>query len=450
MQRLLFTVLLVPALPDLSSSAPASGAADRGQTPIRIRGARTHNLHNVDVDIPRNQLVVITGVSGSGKSSLAFDTLYAEGQRRYVESLSTYARQYSDQLSEAEVEAVDGLARRITIEQKATSPNPRSTVGTVTEIHDHLRLLLARAGVPHCPQHDLPLQAHSVSQMVDALLAWPEGTRLMLLAPVVQGRKGTHAQLLDQLQAQGFVRFRIDGSVFNAGDLAPLDAQQAHDIEVVVDRLKIRADAAERLADSLEAALRLVPETGRIVALDMDSGQELPLSNRFACPQCSATTPPLEPRLFSFNAPQGACPHCHGLGYVAAGADTESLPVAEEAEGTQAPADAAVAPHAAAQHPPCPACHGARLRPEALSVYLGEGVQRRNIEQLTTCTLDAALDWSRSVLLEGNAAQIAAPILREISARLQFLTDVGLGYLNLARSAASLSGGEAQRIRLAG
>lgn len=411
---------------------------------MRIRGARTHNLRNVDVDIPRNQLVVITGVSGSGKSSLAFDTLYAEGQRRYVESLSTYARQFLGQLDKPEVDAIEGLAPAIAIEQKATSPNPRSTVGTVTEIHDHLRLLFARAGVPHCPQHGLALQAHSVSQMVDALLAWPEGTRLMLLAPVVQGRKGTHAQLLDQLQAQGFVRFRIDGSVFNAGDLAPLDAQQAHDIEVVVDRLKIRADAAERLADSLEAALRLVPETGRVVALDMDSGQELALSNRFACPQCSATTPPLEPRLFSFNAPQGACPHCHGLGYVDADASVD-VGAVEEAEG----ADADPASGAAPEHSPCPACHGARLRPEALSVYLGEGAQQRNIEQLTTCTLTDALDWCASVHLPGNPGQIAAPILREISSRLRFLTDVGLGYLNLARSAASLSGGEAQRIRLA-
>ena len=439
-------------LPMPDSVLPANGfspARALREQRIRIRGARTHNLRNIDVDIPRHQLVVITGVSGSGKSSLAFDTLYAEGQRRYVESLSTYARQFLGQLDKPEVDAIEGLAPAIAIEQKATSPNPRSTVGTVTEIHDHLRLLFARAGVPHCPQHGLPLQAHSVSEMVDALLAWPEGTRLMLLAPVVQGRKGTHAQLLDQLQAQGFVRFRMDGSVFNAGDLAPLDAQQAHDIEVVVDRLKIRADVAERLADSLEAALRLVPETGRVVALDMDSGQELALSNRFACPQCSATTPPLEPRLFSFNAPQGACPHCHGLGYVAAGADTETdaAPATEEAEGAEAPP--APTPGAAAQHPPCPACHGARLRPEALSVCVGSGEERRNIEQLTTCTLDAALDWSRSVLLEGNAAQIAAPILREISARLQFLTDVGLGYLNLARSAASLSGGEAQRIRLA-
>ena len=409
---------------------------------MRIRGARTHNLRNIDVDIPRNQLVVITGVSGSGKSSLAFDTLYAEGQRRYVESLSTYARQFLGQLDKPEVDAIEGLAPAIAIEQKATSPNPRSTVGTVTEIHDHLRLLFARAGVPHCPQHGLALQAHSVSQMVDVLLTWPEGTRLMLLAPVVQGRKGTHAQLLDQLQAQGFVRFRIDGSVFNAGDLAPLDAQQAHDIEVVVDRLKIRADVAERLADSLEAALRLVPETGRVVALDMDSGQELALSNRFACPQCSATTPPLEPRLFSFNAPQGACPHCHGLGYVPAVADADAP---AEAEG----ADADPASGAAPEHSPCPACHGARLRPEALSVYLGEGAQQRNIEQLTTCTLTDALHWCDSVHLPGNPGQIAAPILREISSRLRFLTDVGLGYLNLARSAASLSGGEAQRIRLA-
>ena len=510
---------------------PAPSAAYLGQRLISIRGARTHNLQNIDVDIPRNQLVVITGLSGSGKSSLAFDTLYAEGQRRYVESLSTYARQFLGQLDKPDVDVIEGLSPAIAIEQKATSHNPRSTVGTVTEINDYLRLLLARAGVPHCPQHGLPLQALTVSQMVDRLLQLPEGTRLMLLAPVVSGRKGEFAELLAQLQAQGFVRFRIDGQIVQAGELPALDKTQRHEIAVVVDRIKVRPDIAQRLAESLEAALRLAPEAGRIVVLDMDSNTELTLSSRFACPQCSYALGELEPRLFSFNAPQGACPTCNGLGsaedfdpqrvlahpevslangaipgwerrhstyfellqavarhygqdieapfadwpqavqdVVLWGSGEEAIAFTYRHDGQSQPVQhpfEGVIPNLTrrwASHPsgplhdslaalrssrPCPACHGARLRVEALNVFIGAGAQQRNIHAISTSTLSEALAWCEGVQLNGNQAAIAEKILQEITNRLRFLTDVGLGYLNLSRSADSLSGGEAQRIRLA-
>ncbi|VUZ25915.1 UvrABC system protein A [uncultured Comamonas sp.] len=511
--------------------SPPPPAAYLGQRLISIRGARTHNLQNIDVDIPRNQLVVITGLSGSGKSSLAFDTLYAEGQRRYVESLSTYARQFLGQLDKPDVDVIEGLSPAIAIEQKATSHNPRSTVGTVTEINDYLRLLLARAGVPHCPEHGQALQALTVSQMVDRLLQLPEGTRLMLLAPVVTGRKGEFAELLVQLQAQGFVRFRIDGQIVQAGELPALDKTQRHDIAVVVDRLKVRPDIAQRLAESLEAALRLAPEAGRIGVLDMDNDTELTLSSRFACPQCHYALGELEPRLFSFNAPQGACPTCNGLGsaedfdpqrvlahpeislasgaipgwerrhttyfellqavarhygqdveapfadwpqavqdVVLWGSGTEAITFTYRHDGQNQPVQhpfEGVIPNLArrwASHPsgplhdalaalrssrPCPACHGARLRVEALHVFIGSGAQQRNIHAISTSTLSAALDWCQSVQLEGNQATIAEKILQEITNRLRFLTDVGLGYLSLSRNADSLSGGEAQRIRLA-
>ncbi len=512
-------------LPDSASAAPAAHGL------IRIRGARTHNLQNVDVDIPRHQLVVITGLSGSGKSSLAFDTLYAEGQRRYVESLSTYARQFLGQLDKPDVDVIEGLSPAIAIEQKATSHNPRSTVGTVTEIHDYLRLLMARAGQPHCPEHGQPLQALTISQMVDRLLQLPEGTRLMLLAPVVQGRKGEFAELLTQLQAQGFVRFHIDGQTVQAADLPPLDKTQRHDIAVVVDRLKTRPDMAARLAESLEAALRLVPESGQISALNMDDGSTITLSSRFACPHCHYALAELEPRLFSFNAPQGACPSCNGLGSseafdvdlvlahpsisLASGAivgwdqrhstyfELLQAVAAHYGQDVHAPFDSW--PEAVRQvvlwgsgstairftyrhegqeqtveHPfegvmpnlarrwntshsapvrevlaqlrstrCCPDCGGARLRREALHVFIGSGAQQRNIHAISTSTLDDALAWCEAVALSGNQAAIADKILQEIRARLRFLTDVGLGYLSLSRSADSLSGGEAQRIRLA-
>ena len=283
---------------------------------IRVRGARTHNLKNIDLDIPKHALVVITGLSGSGKSSLAFDTLYAEGQRRYVESLSAYARQFLQLMDKPDVDVIEGLAPAISIEQKATSHNPRSTVGTVTEIHDYLRLLFARAGTPYCPDHDLPLAATPVAQMVDAVLALPDETKLMVLAPVVRDRKGEFTELFADMQAQGYVRFRVDGKVVEASDLPVLKKTEKHDIDIVIDRLKTRDDARQRLAESFEAALRIAD--GRALALEMDSGAEHLYSAKFACPICSYSLPELEPRLFSFNSPVGACPSCDGLGQVIA------------------------------------------------------------------------------------------------------------------------------------
>ncbi len=305
------------AAPDHAQTSPHSGpylaqalAAQR----ISIRGARTHNLKNIDVDIPRNQLVVITGLSGSGKSSLAFDTLYAEGQRRYVESLSTYARQFLQLMDKPDVDLIEGLSPAISIEQKATSHNPRSTVGTVTEIHDYLRLLYARAGTPYCPDHHLPLQAQTVSQMVDAALALPEDTKLMVLAPLARERKGEFTEVFADMQAQGYVRFRVNGSAHEFDDLPKLNKAEKHNIDVVIDRLKVRADVKQRLAESFEAALRLAE--GRAIVLEMDSGQEHLFNAKFSCPACSYSLAELEPRLFSFNSPVGACPGCDGLGHM--------------------------------------------------------------------------------------------------------------------------------------
>ena len=294
---------------DVPSELPAAVAGF-----IRVRGARTHNLRNIDLDIPRHALVVITGLSGSGKSSLAFDTLYAEGQRRYVESLSAYARQFLQLMDKPDVDVIEGLAPAISIEQKATSHNPRSTVGTITEIHDYLRLLYARAGTPHCPEHGAPLAAQSIAEMVDTALALPAETRLMVMAPVVRGRKGEFAELFQSLQAQGYVRFRVDGQVVEATELPALKKTEKHDLDVVIDRLKVRPEARQRLAESFEAALRIAD--GRALAVDLDSGRELLFSSRFACPVCDYALAELEPRLFSFNSPAGACPSCDGLGQV--------------------------------------------------------------------------------------------------------------------------------------
>ncbi|WBY03912.1 excinuclease ABC subunit UvrA [Ramlibacter tataouinensis] len=501
---------------------------------IAIRGARTHNLKNIDLDLPRNALVVITGLSGSGKSSLAFDTLYAEGQRRYVESLSAYARQFLQLMDKPDVDLIEGLSPAIAIEQKATSHNPRSTVGTVTEIHDYLRLLYARAGTPLCPNHGLPLAAQTVSQMVDAVLALPAETRLMVLAPVARERKGEFEELFAQMQAQGYVRFRIDGQVLESDRLPGLKKNEKHDIDVVIDRLKVRPGMQQRLAESFEAALRLAD--GRAIALEMDGGREHLFNARFACPICHWSIAELEPRLFSFNTPVGACPACDGLGCLeffdpqrvvafpslslASGAikgwdrrnpyyfsmveslarhykfsvdePFEDLPPAiqqavlqgtgeEEVKfnyvmesGASAgrkvtrkhpfegvipnmvrryrETDSAVVREELARHrslQPCPECGGTRLRPEARHVRVGEGEQARTIHEVARVTLADAQAWFEELKLSGAKAEIAAKIVREIAARLKFLNDVGLTYLSLERSAETLSGGEAQRIRLA-
>ena len=279
---------------------------------ISLRGVRTHNLKNIDLDIPRNRLVVITGLSGSGKSSLAFDTLYAEGQRRYVESLSAYARQFLQRMDKPDVDVIEGLSPAIAIEQKAASHNPRSTVGTVTEIHDYLRLLFARAGTPHCPDHGIALRSFSVAQMVDAVLSMPEDTKIMILAPIVRGRKGEFEEIFKDMQSQGFVRFRVDGIIHEIGDLQALKKNEKHDLDVVIDRIKIRQDIKQRLAESIETALRLAD--GRVCVQEMDSNVQHIFNAKFACPVCNFSLTELEPRLFSFNSPQGACPTCEGLG----------------------------------------------------------------------------------------------------------------------------------------
>jgi len=510
---------------------------------IRVRGARTHNLKNIDVDLPRHALVVITGLSGSGKSSLAFDTLYAEGQRRYVESLSSYARQFLQLMDKPDVDIIEGLSPAISIEQKATSHNPRSTVGTVTEIHDYLRLLYARAGTPFCPDHDLPLEAQSVSQMVDAVLAMPDESKLLLLAPVVRDRKGEFIELFQALQAQGYVRFRVDGATVEAPEIPALKKAEKHDIDVAIDRVKLRADShdqlRQRLAESFEAALRLAE--GRALVMNMDSEQTTLFSSKFACPVCSYSLPELEPRLFSFNSPVGACPSCEGLGQVtvfdaervvafptlslASGAvkgwdrrnpytfsllesvaahykfdveaPWESLPAtaqdvllrgsgdedisfiyqAETASGKKRSVkrqhpfegilpnlqrrfketDSAAVREDLARYmaaKPCVACEGSRLRREARNVVLQPadappGVRGRPIFEVEHSTLRECLDYFEGLKLKGNKADIGDKVVREIASRLRFLNDVGLNYLSLDRSADTLSGGEAQRIRLA-
>ncbi|WP_248321092.1 excinuclease ABC subunit UvrA [Caballeronia sp. Sq4a] len=507
---------------------------------IRIRGARTHNLKNVSLDLPRHKLIVITGLSGSGKSSLAFDTLYAEGQRRYVESLSAYARQFLQLMEKPDVDLIEGLSPAISIEQKATSHNPRSTVGTVTEIHDYLRLLYARVGTPYCPDHLIPLEAQSVSQMVDAALALPEETKLMILAPVVADRKGEHVELFEEMQAQGFIRFRIrsGGGTANEGvakiyevdSLPKLKKNDKHTIDVVIDRLKVRPDMKQRLAESFETALRLAD--GRAIALEMDTDHEKLFSSKFACPICSYSLQELEPRLFSFNNPMGACPECDGLGQItffdpkrvvahpslslAAGAvkgwdrrnqfyfqmlqslaafyefdidaPFEELPEKVRktllfGSGKQAipfsyineRGRASVREHAFEgiipnlerryretdstavreelakyqNNQPCPACEGTRLRREARFVKVGSGDQARGIYEVSGWPLRDTLGYFQTLRLDGAKGEIADKVIKEIVARLSFLNNVGLDYLSLERSAETLSGGEAQRIRLA-
>lgn len=493
---------------------------------IKIRGARTHNLKNISLDIPRDKLVVITGLSGSGKSSLAFDTLYAEGQRRYVESLSAYARQFLARMDKPDVDMIEGLSPAISIEQKATSHNPRSTVGTVTEIHDYLRLLYARAGDPECPEHRTKLEAQTVSQMVDAILKLPEDTKLMILAPVVSNRKGEHLDLFDDLKSQGFVRLRVNGEIYEIDSLPELAKTKKHHIDVVVDRLKIRDDMKQRIAESFETALRLAD--GKAVALEMDTEKTHLFSAKFSCPVCDYSLAELEPRLFSFNNPMGACPSCEGLGNVtffdpkrvvafptlslASGAikgwdkrnqfyfqmlsglaehygfdlETafEELPVEardvllngsgkeqitfkyinerggfftkthtfegilnnlkrryRESDSSAVREELSKYINSAS----CPDCGGTRLRREARHVKVGD----KNIHEICQLPLRKAFSFFDTLALEGAKLAIADKIVKEISSRLKFLTNVGLEYLSLSRSAETLSGGEAQRIRLA-
>lgn len=493
---------------------------------IRIRGARTHNLKNIDLDIPRHQLVVMTGLSGSGKSSLAFDTLYAEGQRRYVESLSAYARQFLQMMEKPDVDLIEGLSPAISIEQKATSHNPRSTVGTVTEIHDYLRLLYARVGTPYCPEHHLPLNSQTVSQMVDHVLALPEATRVMILAPAVRERKGEFVDFFADLQVQGFARVRVDGEVYALEDVPKLQKNLKHNIDVVIDRVKVRTDIQQRLAESFETALRYGNE--RALALEMDSGKEHWFSAQFACPSCSYSLQELEPRLFSFNNPVGACPTCDGLGsmdyfdaervvqhpdlslaagaikgwdrrnafyfqmiqslaghydfdvntpfehlpekvqkIVLYGSGKETIEFAYFSEkGTifhRSHAFEGIIPNLERRfretdsptvreellqyqsHRACPSCGGARLRKEARYVYVGE----QPLHEISAWPLTKTLHFFQTLQLAGNKKHIAEKILKEITERLGFLINVGLDYLNLSRSAETLSGGEAQRIRLA-
>lgn len=495
---------------------------------IEVRGARTHNLKNIDIDLPRDKLVVITGLSGSGKSSLAFDTLYAEGQRRYVESLSSYARQFLSMMEKPDVDHIEGLSPAISIEQKSTSHNPRSTVGTITEIYDYLRLLFARVGTPKCPEHDVALDAQTISQMVDKVLEMPEGTKLMLLAPVVQERKGEHTKILEGLAAQGFIRARIDGEVCDLSDPPELDLRKKHTIEVVVDRFKVRDDLQLRLSESFETALGLSAGSAKIAFMDAPEKEEVVFSANFACPHCGYSISELEPRIFSFNNPAGACQTCDGLGtrqffdpHRVVGNDELSLTggairgwdkrsyyyyqmlmsVAEHygfdlkqpfakldeehkdvvlngSKGTSIKfryinerGDVMERKHPFEGIVPnmerryretesntvreelgkymsnqnCSACSGTRLRLEARNVF----INGTNLPSITRRSISEALEFFAHLDLSGQKATIADKILKEINDRLQFLVNVGLNYLSMERSADTLSGGEAQRIRLA-
>lgn len=495
---------------------------------ISIRGARTHNLQNIDVDLPRDKLIVITGLSGSGKSSLAFDTIFAEGQRRYVESLSAYARQFLARMEKPDVDSIDGLSPSISIEQKATSHNPRSTVGTITEIYDYLRLLFARAGTPRCPTHHIDLHAQTISQMVDKVLSLDEGEKLMLLAPVIQNRKGEHAQLLAKLQAQGFIRARIDGEIYELDSPPKLDLRRKHNIEVIVDRFKVKPDLKLRLAESFETALKLADDLAIVQSMDNSNKVDLVFSAKFACAKCGYSLNELEPRLFSFNNPVGACPSCDGLGMeqffdpelvltndevsLAGGAirgwdrrnsyyfnliqslaehyefdielpfseledeiqeiifygsedeeiqfkytnengksykrwhsfegiipnmdrrfyETESSAVREE-----------LSKYLTTQT--CQDCNGERLNTEARNVF----IQDTNLSSITAWATETSLEFFQKLKLPGHLAAVGEKIINEINERLKFLVNVGLDYLTLDRSADTLSGGEAQRIRLA-
>ncbi len=400
---------------------------------IKIRGARVHNLKNISVEIPRDKLVVITGVSGSGKSSLAFDTIYAEGQRRYMESLSSYARQFLGLPDKPDVELIEGLSPAIAINQKTTNNNPRSTVGTVTEIYDYLRLLFARVGKPHCPKCGKPVQSQSVDQILAQILSLPEGTRFSLLAPIVNRQKGTHKDTLGKLGAAGFVRVKIDGKLRELDEDIKLAKTKKHTIELVVDRLVNREGVRSRLADSLETALKF----GNGIVLVETDAETLTFSEKNACVDCGISLPDITPQLFSFNSPKGACPKCNGLGKIFDVRDWstmyEWMLAVHDFKTTDLPEDA------------CPACHGHRLKPEALSVTVGG----KNIAQVVDMSVDACRKFFAALELDDTDKKISAQVLKEINARLKFLCDVGLDYLSLSRKSATLSGGESQRIRLA-
>jgi excinuclease ABC subunit A len=494
---------------------------------IRIRGARTHNLKNIDLDLPRDRLIVITGLSGSGKSSLAFDTIYAEGQRRYVESLSAYARQFLSVMEKPDVDHIEGLSPAISIEQKSTSHNPRSTVGTITEIYDYLRLLFARVGTPRCPEHGVSLEAQTISQMVDQVMAEPEDSRWMLLAPVVNERKGEHVQILEDLRNRGFIRARINGEVYELDDPPKLELRRKHTIEAVVDRFKVRPDLSIRLAESFETALKLAEGMALVVSMD-DSGKESIFSDKYACPHCGYSLSELEPRIFSFNNPKGACAACDGLGIkqffdphlvvhsphlslaegavrnwdhrntyyyqmiqsladhygfdpeqpfddlpdiakqvILYGSGREAIPfTALSARGTpvvQRHRFEGVIPNMERRYretdsmavreelakyqanKPCPECNGARLNLAARHVF----VDGHPLPDLTSLPIRRAVAFFEALNLPGHRGEVATKIVKEISERLNFLVNVGLDYLTLNRSADTLSGGEAQRIRLA-
>ena len=394
---------------------------------ITIRGAKTHNLKNIDVVLPRDKLIVITGLSGSGKSSLAFDTLYAEGQRRYVESLSTYARQFLSVMEKPDVDYIEGLSPAISIEQKSTSHNPRSTVGTVTEIYDYLRLLFARVGQPKCPTHKITLEAQTISQMVDQILELPANTKIILLAPIIQNRKGEHVQQLEMLRKQGFIRVRINGMNMELDEVPKLNLHQKHTIEAIIDRLKINVDSKTRLADSIEIALKLA--NGVIKVLLVDQNKEIIFSSLLSCPHCGYSLTELEPRLFSFNSPAGACLRCDGLG-------VKQIVDPTKRQNIFAPVIAEVT---------CTSCNGTRLKQEARNVF----INNVNLPDITQMSILQAINFFKILTLSGMRAKIATKILKEIIARLEFLIKVGLEYLTLERRADTLSGGEAQRIRLA-
>jgi len=391
---------------------------------IIIKGAREHNLKNLDVEIPRDKLVVITGLSGSGKSSLAFDTIYAEGQRRYVESLSAYARQFLEQMGKPDVDSIEGLSPAISIEQKSTSHNPRSTVGTVTEIYDYLRLLFARVGHPYCFQCGEEITAQTVQQMVDAIASLPEGEKFQILAPIVRGRKGEYRKELLEMRRAGYVRARIDGKVVDLGDDFSLDKQKKHQIEIVVDRLIMKPGDAlmRRLADSVETSLKL---GGGLVGVLTEDGKTLLYSEKLACIRCGVSYPEVTPRIFSFNSPHGACPACDGIGYQV----TPGCPEEEDLTLSE----------------PCEVCHGARLKPESLSVKIA----KKSIAEVTRLSVRAAAEFFGTLKFTEREMVIAHRILKEVRERLGFLVNVGLDYLTLDRAAATLSGGEGQRIRLA-